>query len=820
MTARNHRAQSSASISVNRGGLGTRPTSSASTTSRQSFDQHDLQAQFHRSQQHQPTPPPGSFNQPIQYSTSFAGPLLQAAQHVSQQENVAMDPVHQLVGYVGDGQHGMLPQNGLPLQHIDPNANQSFQSTQSQHQQYAMDQQHFMATPVDVDEKKKKGGGPTAQNDKELREMLRHNLGRKLKEVAAEVLATDRTSRSEKSKQLFAMLWLQQACRIGKTSVPRNRVFSKYASRCANERVVPLNPASFGKLVRVIFPNIQTRRLGVRGESKYHYVDLEMIEDDEETQPPRQMPRVASSRVSLKRQDSTASQPRMPATDTAAFPIQPQLPFSTTSYYPQNSSKGRCYADIHSSQTTGYEYELRFPTPELLNNADGDPLEIVMPDVSPYLPEGTDPDASEALVALYKSHITSLVDAVRFCKEKQFFRLFTSFQGTLTVPVAKLFAMDKLSPWIRECDWMMYQKMIRNVAQLTLQVAPAPVLKFLDNVWKLLHGHINKAFHNLPSTVLAARLEPATVFSHLLRQMLRVNSTAHAAAVMLTVDENRDRMWGDYQAYVNIKRIMENELPHSCNHELVAEILSKEIRAIFLPLKSEMWLPDGTFYQISTPDPPVDILQETVIDRIAAFLTRLPSRFPDLSARTILHTLNAISTAILREITVENGPSFQGWWLTKVFVDEMAIWLASLGGFLSHQFPVPDSESPGILGESMNAGMASGSSGSQNQSRFGSEEFGGGASFIGANGNASVHGQTGSHQDSKYRCICSVFPQADSDPVGQHRHMAAAHQAFDLEFALSQDTTLDDSGINLDDNIEAKFAAAMHHFPPTSQMST
>lgn len=666
---------------------------------------------------------------------------------MSQQENVAMDPVHQLVGYVGDAQNGMAQQHGLPLQHLDPNAHQSFQSTQSQPQQFPGDQQQFVATPVEVEDKKKKAGGPTAQNDKELREMLRHNMGRKLKEVAAEVLATDRTSRSEKSKQLFAMLWLQQACTIGKTSVPRNRVFSKYASRCAHERVVPLNPASFGKLVRVIFPNIQTRRLGVRGESKYHYVDLEMVDDDD-TQPPRQMPRLSTSRGPLKRHDSSASQPRM-AADTAAFPAHQQQSYSATNYYPQNSSKGRCYADIHSPQTAGYEYELRFPTPELLNNVEGDPLEIVMPDVSPYLPEGTDPDASEALVALYKSHITSLVDAVRFCKEKQFFRLFTSFQGTLTVPVAKLFAMDKLSPWIRECDWMMYQKMIRNVAQLTLQVAPAPVLKFLDNVWKLLHSHISKAFHNLPSTVLAARLEPATVFSHLLRQMLRVNSTAHAAAVMLTVDENRDRMWGDYQAYVNIKRIMENELPHSCNHELVSEILSKEIRAIFLPLKSEMWLPDGTFYSIETPDPPVDILQETVIDRIAAFLTRLPSRFPDLSARTVLHTLNAISTAILREITVENGPSFQGWWLTKVFVDEMAIWLASLGGFLSHQFLVPEPGSPGILGESMNAGMVTGSSGSQNQSRFGSEDFGTGPSYIGSNANASMHGTSMSQQDSE-----------------------------------------------------------------------
>ena len=44
----------------------------------------------------------------------------------------------------------------------------------------------------------------------------------------------------------------------------------------------PLNPASFGKLVRIIFPGIQTRRLGMRGESKYHYVDLTLIDDPPE----------------------------------------------------------------------------------------------------------------------------------------------------------------------------------------------------------------------------------------------------------------------------------------------------------------------------------------------------------------------------------------------------------------------------------------------------------------------------------------------------------------------------------------------------------
>ena len=79
--------------------------------------------------------------------------------------------------------------------------------------------------------------------------------------------------------QLIFYRRLNSICRRGNSSVPRNRVYSHYATRCGNERVSPLNPASFGKLVRIIFPGIQTRRLGMRGESKYHYVDLTLIDD-------------------------------------------------------------------------------------------------------------------------------------------------------------------------------------------------------------------------------------------------------------------------------------------------------------------------------------------------------------------------------------------------------------------------------------------------------------------------------------------------------------------------------------------------------------
>jgi hypothetical protein len=61
-------------------------------------------------------------------------------------------------------------------------------------------------------------------------------------------------------------------------------------------------PASFSKLVSVIFPGIQTRRLGVRAESKYHYVDLR-------TQAPnhRKSSQVLSITQSLQRFDKAVS---------------------------------------------------------------------------------------------------------------------------------------------------------------------------------------------------------------------------------------------------------------------------------------------------------------------------------------------------------------------------------------------------------------------------------------------------------------------------------------------------------------------------------
>ena len=146
--------------------------------------------------------------------------------------------------------------------------------------------------------------------------------------------------------------------------------------------------------------------------------------------------------------------PRLPA-DSAQFPPREARVESQSSYYTPASSRGVLFTDIYSSQfhpshtrtKISYEHELKFPTADILEAPDAFVVEL--PDIKPYLPARTDPDSADNLVAMYRSHVVSLVDSVRYCKEKQFFRLFGTFHGTLTVPVQKLFASPELAPWIR-----------------------------------------------------------------------------------------------------------------------------------------------------------------------------------------------------------------------------------------------------------------------------------------------------------------------------------------------------------------------------------
>jgi regulatory factor X len=457
----------------------------------------------------------------------------------------------------------------------------------------------------------------------------------------------------------------------------------------------------------------------VRGESKYHYVDLALAE--EPPNMPASWQGAGLSQMDDRQRSQSASIqqidfnniPRLQA-DTAAFPqndgsFEIQAPRPPTPRGPASKGQSFVYPEARGMQpgtieSASYTHTLRFPSSNMPVFSENEPVNL--PSILPYLPPRTDNDTAEALAALYRTHCTSLIDSIRFCKEKQFFRLYTSFHGTLTVPVQKLFTHPNLAPWIEQCDLVMYRTMVRFVSRLTLQAAPVVVINILSNISGTLHNHIAKTFAQQPGHVLEAKLRPATIFAGLLYRLIRVNQSAHAAANLLTIDQNREQMWQEWVTMVNPKRVMEAELP-DCGYDQVYKIMTSEMRSLLEPLQAPAYQDDASFYNFDNNDQSnfaqfvqsqtapssrpgtSQISTENVLDRWQAFLASLPGRFPQAPARTILHCISAVGTAALRDITILSGLSYGHWWVLKIFVDEMALWMAEMGGFLEPTTPSP-----------------------------------------------------------------------------------------------------------------------------------
>ncbi|KAL8997466.1 MAG: hypothetical protein Q9169_003246 [Polycauliona sp. 2 TL-2023] len=592
---------------------------------------------------------------------------------------------------LGQGPHPSVPIPRPPFNHYesydgrDPSA---FEQTSGEQ---AVDENGT------TDSRKKKGSASSIANDIELKKLFVENKGRPLKEVAAQVLANERGPRSEKTKQIFAMLWLHTICKKSSHSVPRNRVFSHYATRCGTERVPPLNPASFGKLVRIIFPAIQTRRLGMRGESKYHYVDLSLVDDHQEAVEACAGP---SGTDGTRETDYSARHRSQLPADTAVFP-SPDVPINSTIRPPREQHKvPECLylnSTSHNMQRTPsrpnmVNYSLKFSSREGPSYRDDEA--VVLPSVHGCIPIGTDPDTAEALAALYRTHCISVIDAFRFCKERMLWHHFTSFHGTLTVPVQKLFAHPGMAVWIKECDWLMYQKMVQFVSPLALQVVPMRVLDTFRAISTKLAHHLSLTFQSHPQHVRDAKLGPATVFAGLLDRLLRVNATAHAAANMLTNDANRDQMWHDWVLYVKPLKVTESSLP-GVGYQRTLRILATEMRHLLGPLRTSTYGGMDLIYTETLTEPSStfsghahpaidDNSTEGVLDRWTNFLQTLPSQFPYADARTLLHCAGAVGNAALRDITIAQALSFGSWWVTKTWVDEMLLWLAEKGGFMEH----------------------------------------------------------------------------------------------------------------------------------------
>ncbi|KAK2787360.1 hypothetical protein FQN52_007264 [Onygenales sp. PD_12] len=617
------------------------------------------------------------------HSSMPIDPALEAAytrNPVGYQANVPLQG-HELPPH-GLPMHGLqtdIPHNGLPTDVHAGHYPQMYEGVENQIPDHIMvDNDGSEAGP-----RKRRAATSTLANDNELRRLLRQYDGYSLHQMAAEVQKHDGAGgKSEKVKQVFAMIWLRENCQKNSGSVRRDRVYCSYAEKCGTERVSVLNPASFGKLVRIIFPNVQTRRLGVRGESKYHYVDLSIREPE-----PKPL-----SEISDKNVDSSKTHRRtdLPAATTAAAPKPGSQQSSVIDHLCDQSLAPDLDITIELDPAVMetqqmMDHILQFTRPNEPLRKDNDSLQL--PNIHQYLPPNTDVEIADALAALYRSHCISVIDSFRYCKEKNLFRHFASFQGTLTVPVHKLLTHPDIAAWVRECDWLMYQKMIAFVEPLTTQVVPDPVLNAFGSISRSLVSHIRDTFKSHPEHVAQARLNPARIFCHLLKRMLDVNQSAIAASAWLCHTDNRTRMWEDFVSHVDPMDLIAKANIPSCSVGGALALLRDRLKPLIAPVDPQS--PDVNLYDQDHGHQTFSYSSSDTEgyapfpDRWIAFILNLPIVFPHHKARCIIDKTDALWTRLLHRLTLGGAQSFSAWWMTKVFFVEMMLWQAEKGGFMN-----------------------------------------------------------------------------------------------------------------------------------------
>uniref|UniRef100_A0A2S2P0A8 Transcription factor RFX3 n=1 Tax=Schizaphis graminum TaxID=13262 RepID=A0A2S2P0A8_SCHGA len=71
--------------------------------------------------------------------------------------------------------------------------------------------------------------------------------------------------------------WLMENYEMAEgVSLLRSTIYNHYLIHCSKTKIDPVIGPSFGKIIRSVFTGLRTRRLGTRGNSKYHYYGIKI----------------------------------------------------------------------------------------------------------------------------------------------------------------------------------------------------------------------------------------------------------------------------------------------------------------------------------------------------------------------------------------------------------------------------------------------------------------------------------------------------------------------------------------------------------------
>uniref|UniRef100_A0A3P8W0J5 Regulatory factor X, 1a (influences HLA class II expression) n=1 Tax=Cynoglossus semilaevis TaxID=244447 RepID=A0A3P8W0J5_CYNSE len=459
-------------------------------------------------------------------------------------------------------------------------------------------------------------------------------------------------------------------------SLPRSTLYCHYLLHCQEQKLEPVNAASFGKLIRSVFMGLRTRRLGTRGNSKYHYYGLRIkagsslvrLMEDQQHLAMRQQP--FSQKQRLKPVHKVEGMTNGTASGAGQQQQQPQ---------------GSGHVDI-STQVQQYQ--------QFLDASRALPEFTEIDLQGKALPEGIELEHIKSFQLLYREHCEAILDVMvnlQFTLVETLWKTFWRFsqsqagdaafhdESEKRLPKACLVLLCKYEPvlrWSRDCDNSLYQGLVEILIPDVLRPIPSALTQAIRNFAKSLESWLTNAMMNIPEEMVRIKVTSANAFAQTLRRYTSLNHLAQAARAVLQNTAQINQMLSDLNR-VDFANVQEQASWVCRCEDRVVQRLEQDFKLTLQQQNSlEQWAAwlDGVVSQVLKP------------------YQQSPA-FPK-AAKLFLLKWSFYSSMVIRDLTLRSAASFGSFHLIRLLYDEYMYYL------IEHRVAQAKGETPiAVMGE-------------------------------------------------------------------------------------------------------------------------
>ncbi|KAK2829386.1 hypothetical protein Q7C36_017376 [Tachysurus vachellii] len=466
-------------------------------------------------------------------------------------------------------------------------------------------------------------------------------------------------------------------------SLPRSTLYCHYLLHCQEQKLEPVNAASFGKLIRSVFMGLRTRRLGTRGNSKYHYYGLRI--------------KASSSLLRLMEDQQHLAMRQQPFSQKQRLkPVQKMEGMTngmSSGAGQQQQQQTSGLSDI-SAQVQQYQQFLdasralpEFPEIDL----QGKPL-----------PEGIELEHIKSFQLLYREHCEAILDVMvnlQFTLVETLWKTFWRFsesqagdpatlhdESEKRLPKSCLVLLCKYEPalrWSRDCDNTLYQGLVEILIPDVLRPIPSALTQAIRNFAKSLESWLTNAMMNIPEEMVRIKVTCANAFAQTLRRYTSLNHLAQAARAVLQNTAQINQMLSDLNR-VDFANVQEQASWVCRCEDRVVQRLEQDFKLTLQQQNSlEQWAAwlDGVVSQVLKP-------------------YQASPAFPK-AAKLFLLRWSFYSSMVIRDLTLRSAASFGSFHLIRLLYDEYMYYL------IEHRVAQAKGETPiAVMGEFASLGRS------------------------------------------------------------------------------------------------------------------